>query len=358
MGSNNFKSKNSRYNSAEDRSGLPFISTESVEPPPALSRSEQGGPSGQIKRKSAAEFAEKIEKYKDVEGLSTKKLNFGLWYVKHCRQLRLLLIIFLIITASISWAYTIYGFAYYIIRGMNEDERLIREMANTNIIGHDYVEQISARDLKYYPIKVLNSTQGKYDFIVQIQNPNQKWSAEFDYYFLAGGKKVNRAKGFILYGETKYFMALAQEFSRKPAAVKLVIENISWSRINQHKIADWREFRNNHLNIITKDIEFKPGRQSGLSEKVSLNQLDFTAINKTVYNYWDVSFMILLYQGQNIININKYSISDFMSGQERQIQVVWSGKIVRVGSIEIIPEINIMDGDNYIKYEGGIGEEK
>ncbi|MEA3463701.1 MAG: hypothetical protein U9R14_01315, partial [Patescibacteria group bacterium] len=337
--------------------GLPFISTKS-EASFDLSRSRQGELSGQIKRKSAAELAEEIKKYKDVEGLSTKKLNFGLWYVKHRRQLCLLLIVFLIIIASVSWAYTIYGFAYYIVRGMNEDERLIREMAQTNIIGHNYIKQIAAKDLKYYPIKILNSTKGKYDFIVKIQNPNQKWRAEFDYYFLASGKNINRARGFIFCGETKYIIALAQEFSSKPTAAKLVIENISWSRINQHKVADWREFADNHLDIIIRDVEFKPGKQSGLSEKISLNQLNFTAVNKTVYNYWDVSFIILLYQGQNIININKYSANDFMSGQERQIQAVWPGEIVRVGGIEIIPEINIMDEDNYIRYEGGVGEEK
>jgi len=300
----------------------------------------------------------KVEQYEDIEGISTKKLNFGLWYVEHRRQLRLFLIVFLIIIAAVSWTYTIYGFAYYITRGMTEDELLIRAVIQTNAIGHDYIQQISAQDLKYYPVKILRSTDGKYDLIAEIQNPNQKWWAEFDYYFLVGGKEYGHDTGFILPGEVKYLMALAQEFRGKPTVAKLVIKDISWSRINQHKITNWPDFRDSHLNIVVEDIKFTPASQSNLSEKVSLNQLQFSAINKTAYNYWDVGFIILLYSGPNIVNVNKYSISDFMSGEKRQIQASWSGKIGRVDSVEVIPEINIMDDDIYIKYEGGIGEEK
>jgi hypothetical protein len=47
-----------------------------------------------------------------------------------------------------------------------------------------------------------------------------------------------------------------------------------------------------------------------------------------------------------------------MSGQERQIAISWPGNVSRVSRTEIIPEINIMKDDIYIKYEGGVGEEK
>jgi len=47
-----------------------------------------------------------------------------------------------------------------------------------------------------------------------------------------------------------------------------------------------------------------------------------------------------------------------MSGENRPVQLSWPGNISRIDRVEIIPEINIMDDNIYIKYEGGIGEER
>jgi len=301
---------------------------------------------------------ERLEKYKDVEGLSTGKLNFGLWYIKQRQHLKIALIAFLAIIGAVSWTYTIYGFAYYIARGMNEDERIVKRLVQTNIIGHDYVAQSAAQDLKYYPVKILTSNQNKYDLAVQVQNFNQKWMAEFDYYFLHGNKEVGRAKSFILPDETKYLLALAEDFTVKPATVQLMIENIRWSRINQHEISDWPGFRNEHLNITVEEIEFIPAARSALTEKTNLNQLNFKAVNKTPYNYWEVSFLILLYRGNNVVEVNKYGLADFMSQEERWVRASWPSKVGRADKVDIIPEVNIMNDDIYIKYEGGIGEEK
>jgi len=41
-----------------------------------------------------------------------------------------------------------------------------------------------------------------------------------------------------------------------------------------------------------------------------------------------------------------------MSGQTRLIQLNWPDSISRVDEVKIIPEINIMDNNIYIKYEG------
>ena len=52
--------------------------------------------------------------YTGPEGITTKQLEAGLWYVEHKQLLRRILYGFLILTAAVSWTYTIYGFAYYL----------------------------------------------------------------------------------------------------------------------------------------------------------------------------------------------------------------------------------------------------
>ncbi len=344
------------------------------------------------------QLAEEVEKYKDVEGLTTKKLNFGLWYVKHRQFFKKIIIACLIAVSAVSWSYTLYGLAYYVVRGMDEDELLVRQLLQTNIVSHDYLTQIGAQDLRHFPVNVLMSANNKYDLAARVQNINERWYAEFDYYFLAGGEpaspspsdkpsqdgsqggpaslqggKIGLAHSFILPMEEKYLMALSQEFGRqdagvsrsKPNNVQLVIENLSWSRINRHKIPDWQDYKNSRLNIIVKDIKFIPASQSKLSEGETstsrlpnLNQVNFKAINKTAYNYWQVDFQIALFRGMDIVGINRISLNEFMSGQERLVEIRWPGKIGRVGKAEAMPELNIMRDDIYIKYEGEIEEDK
>ncbi|MFA5360072.1 MAG: hypothetical protein WC349_03915 [Patescibacteria group bacterium] len=304
------------------------------------------------------ETEKNLKNYVSTEGITTKQLEIGLWYVEHKKHFRMILIGFLIFVGAVSWAYTIYGFAYYIARGMNEDEILTKQLVQINSVGHDYVKQISAKDLVIGSIGIIRSSDKKYDLYIKLQNDNQKWWAEFDYYFTAAGRQTEKTKGYILPNEIKHLTALAQDFSYSPDDARLVMENISWRRVNQHEIADFETYRAGHLNIEIADIKFTSASASPLSEKLGLNQLSFNAINNTAYSYWNVGFVILLYSRDQIIAINHYVLTDFMSEQKRLVEISWPGDFGRADRAEIIPEINIMKDDIYIKYDGGIGQEK
>ncbi|MDD4901257.1 MAG: hypothetical protein PHS62_04085 [Patescibacteria group bacterium] len=305
----------------------------------------------------AKRLDDKLKNYTGPEGITTKELEIGLWYVEHKQLLRRILYGFLMLVGAVSWSYTIYVFTDYLARGMNEDAILTRQMVEVSSIGHDYVLQISAKQLAIAPVGVIKSADKKYDFYAQIKNDNQKWWAEFDYYFVANGVETKKTPGFILPMEDKYLLALAQDFASAPLQVQMIMENISWHRVNQHRISDWDVFYREHLNIASSEIKFTPPSSGLISEKLNLNQLDFKVTNQTAFNYWDVGFTILLYGG-GLANVNHYALSDFMSGETRAVSLSWPGDIGRVDKIEIIPEINIMKDDIYIPFEGGVGQEK
>ena len=304
------------------------------------------------------EIDKKVKNYVSTEGITTKQLEIGLWYIEHKRQFKMVLIGCLILISAVSWAYVIYGFAYYIARGMNEDEVLIKELVQANGANHNYIKQIAAKNLALGPVEIISLSGKKYDLYTELKNDNQKWWAEFDYYFAAAGRKTEKTKGYILPEQTRYLTALAEDFSYYPEDGRLIIENINWRRINQHEIPDWEAYRASHLNIDSAEIKFIPARLNPLSEKLGLNQLSFKAINNTAYNYWSVGFNILLYGGGRITGLNHYILNDFMSGQTRLVEISWPGDLNRTDRVEIISEINPMKDDIYIKYDGGVGQEK
>jgi hypothetical protein len=121
------------------------------------------------------ELDAKSKNYVGPEGITTKQLEAGLWYVEHKQLLRRILYGFLIAVGAVSWAYTIYGFAYYLARGMNEDALLTKQLVETNSIGHDYILQISAKELVITPIEAVRSTDRRYDLYSQVRNDNRDW---------------------------------------------------------------------------------------------------------------------------------------------------------------------------------------
>ena len=257
-------------------------------------------------------FEAAAKNYTGPEGITTKQLEIGLWYVEHKQLFRRIIYGFLILVGAVSWTYSIYGFTYYLARGMNEDQILARQLVETSSIGHDYVLQVGAKELAVSPVGVLRSTDKKFDFYVQIKNNNSAWWTEFDYYFITSDRQTKKAHGYVFPFETKYLLALAEDFTNPPSAAALVMENVSWQRINTHEFKDWNDYYKKHLDIVSTDIKFTPAGSSPLSEKLNLNQLSFKAVNNTVFNYWETGFNILLYRGGGLANVNHYILNYFI----------------------------------------------
>jgi len=238
-------------------------------------------------------FAEvDIKKYKDPEGLTINKLKFGFWFVKNKRYFRLFFIIFLITVSAVSWTYSIYGFTYYLLKGMEEDNKIITNLAQINIFNSDFINRLKPVNLQILPVKVLDLYNGKYDLAVKVNNLNPKHWAEIEYSFLTSAEEVGRGNNFILPAESKYFLSLSQALkSGDTGNVKFNIINLSWHRLDAREMPDWNKFRDDHLNGMTIDNEkFIPATDDNLFNKAKINYFEFDFANNTPYNYWDIDF--------------------------------------------------------------------
>jgi hypothetical protein len=290
-----------------------------------------------------------INSYKDTEGLTVSKMNFGLWLVEHRKQLLLVPLIFLIAVSAITWAYTIFGLSYYVIWGMKADDKLGAELANQVLtINRNIIP------LQIEPVEIIANEDNKYDFLIKIKNNNKKYWAYLQYYFKTGDLNTNEENNYIMPNEEKYLMSLNNEFTGLPANIEFFIKNVSWQLINPHKYPDWEKFKNEHLDIKVTDAKFIPAKSTILAEKLNLNDLQFIASNNSAYNYYGVDFTILLIGQSRVIGANKYKLNNFYSGESRQINITWPGRLGRIDDIVITPGVDLLKDDIYIKYEGNI----
>lgn len=294
-----------------------------------------------------------INRYKDQGGLTIKKLRMGLWFVENRKSMITLGYGVLIIIGVLTWASFFYHFGYYFIVGMRADEKLVSEIVSSGTVGHEYTLINSAIAIQLEPVEIIRLDDDRYDLVAKAVNPNQNHWTEFSYSFMIGDKEYGRTETFILPGETKYLIALGVQPEAGIDSVRLNLVDIKWSRVNRHIYPDWEDFRNDHLNISATDIDFVPAKATNLSEKINLSELNFTINNQTAYNYWKVDLLILLFNRNRIVGVEKNVIESLKSDESRVIRSSWPGTLGAVHSVEVIPELNITKDDIYMRFEGG-----
>lgn len=285
-----------------------------------------------------------LKKYDDPSGLSLEEMNFGLWLSEHRPKFIKALIIFLIILSAGLFIYSSYNYVIYLMSGNPAS------LAITNLVNSP--RQVAA-DLVIAPTQVF-MTGDQADLATLITNPNAKFTATFSYCFQVAGQNVDCGQSYILPGDNKYIMALGKSLGSGAVSATLQVSNIFWQRIDGHKIPDWAAYSQSRLNLPVSAINFSPAAQSGLSNQINLNSLTFTVANQTAYSYYQVPLDILLFNGSQLIGVNRYYLENFLTGTSRNVKLVWPGDLNGVSQTQIVPDLNILDNSIYLPYSDAV----
>ncbi|MEA3450056.1 MAG: hypothetical protein U9Q85_03745 [Patescibacteria group bacterium] len=300
-----------------------------------------------------------IGKYQDLEGLSIFKLEFGFWFLKHRIFFLYMFYGFLILISVLTWPWFIWTFGNYIFVDMKADEAIMNKFANNNAAQILAAMQAQRpRDLEWQSPKTIKIDEGTYSFVVKIFNPNPDHMAEFSYSFSSGDEKSDVWENFIYPAESKYIILLGAETGRGNRLPVLNIKNVNWSRISKHDYPDWQDFLSNHFNVVVSDKEFIGSNRSLISNKEKFFQIKFQAENKTAYSYKDIVFTILLKQGESIVGVERWTAKRFISGEKYAYNLSVLGSHNNVNDLEIYPEINVTDQENYLYISSGPAEKK
>jgi hypothetical protein len=297
--------------------------------------------------KEARENIEKeidLSKYEDRDGGSLRRLNFGLWFMKNRRSFFITLILSLIILSIFLYSRVFYNLYLY-IKNRPEELRILQELSTISV---NFGVTKSAESLNAgIPQSFFHN--GKYDFVGKIQNPNEGFIAFVSYCFLSGGVEIACGSSSVFPEEEKYVIILAVEPDIRINNLSFVINNVNWQRVDIRKYGVWDDYYNERYNFLITNIKFE-SNQSFQSDFSSNNSLIFNIKNNTPYNYWEVPLSIVLFNQNSIIGVNKYTVYELMSLEDRKINLSWTNSINSVSRVEIIPEINVLSENNYIKY--------
>ena len=283
-----------------------------------------------------------LKKYNDPSGLSVSEMDFGLWLSENRHKLLRILTIFLIVLSAGLFIFSSYYYVIYLSSGGNTS------LVTNNIVSSP--RQVTA-DLLIDPVQVFTG-ENSYDLAVKLTNPNDKFTANFQYCFTQAGQNLTCGDAYIMPGEVKYVLDLAQVISGTPGDIVFQTSHIFWQRIDAHKIPDWGSYASSHLNFVITNQTFTPAASNSLSNKVGLNTLSFTVQDQSAYGYYQAPLDLLFFNGTTLVGVNRYDLENINSGETRQVNITWPGSLPGVTQTQIVPDINIMDPSVYLPYTG------
>ncbi|MBI4437565.1 hypothetical protein HY631_01300 [Candidatus Uhrbacteria bacterium] len=286
----------------------------------------------------------------EEEKKARRLYRLSLWWVEHRAVLRrigygaFMAVDALVLAFALFHLLDAFAFSY------DREQRAIFAMVTQGQSDlRAYTEANKASDLESTPARIISIGSDRYDLYATLVNPNDDWWAEFTYAFTTDAGATETATGFILPGEEKPIVEFAYASSVPMSAAELVVDGITWHRVDHQMIDDWGVFAQEHLNLVIEDAQFTK-QTDGNGE--AYGRSSFTVMNKTAFSYYEPTFYVLLKRGSSVVGVNRATLSELESGEQASVALNWFGTLPSVSEVAVVPEINLFDLSVYKPLEG------
>lgn len=289
---------------------------------------------------------EKFENYIDTSGdFSNNSIKWAQFYLNNKILFRKIIISILAAWSVLSIMFALFYFGKYFFFDYNIDKTNIDQMINTQI-SKEIIQRNKPQDLQFGDKYVFPSSNGKYDYATQIYNPNKNWMAAISYNFSLEDGTTDTKITTISPNENRFLIEFGVDSPNfVPQNTQLNIIDISWSRIDAHKIFDPLSYTAERLNFSLENLEFSQfGETTGSSGKL----LSFDITNNTLFGYKESNFIIILKQNETIVGFLPLYINNFVGLSKQNISFSLFNNYLEVDSLEVQPVINIFDKNVYL----------
>lgn len=291
---------------------------------------------------------DQFSRYTDPTGEFTNRtFEAGEWFVRNKLKLKKIFLTILTIWSIGSILFGLGYWGYYFTTGYFNDQK----MMNQQVLEIEDYESMHAeygpKDLLYKKLFIYETVRnGAYDFVVEVNNPNDKWLATVQYKFTYAGGETPTTTAIILPGVTIPMTYLGQEKVSYPSQAKLVIDNIDWQKIDPHKIFDTATFIASRQAVSYGNFEYK---QASEAQNVPNNTIKFDIRNDSSYSYWEADYYVEFYDMTSPVGMTFLRLDKFRTGETRSIDIRSYMNDLYVENIKIHPITNVFDEEIYIK---------
>ncbi len=271
-----------------------------------------------------------------------KQLSAAYWFVTHKLLLKNILVVSLIVLNMGLISFDLYLVINNLVIGDKDYQAILSNLINLNPDLAALRQNKLPAALQISNLRTLANSQG-FDIMADLNNPNPKWTATFNYQFKIGDKLTPIKSGFIFPAEKKMIFNLAIENGN--LASEAVLSNIKWT-----KEINFLTLNQNRFKFDISNVKFIPSAELGVGEKISVNRVSFDVANQSAFNYNNVIFILLLNNSNQVVAINQVASGNFFSGKTLSLESTFFQKLPRIDNVQVIPEVNILEPSVFLKY--------
>lgn len=282
-------------------------------------------------------------------GFTAGEIKLASFWVRHGRTARRVGYGLLIGVNAALWLYVLWGILDAFAISYPRESRLTQEIA-FNQQTLDALERDRPQNIATGSPLVFEITDNRFDMVVDLENPNAQWWAEFNYRFNLSGEQTPLRNGFIM-PQTK--IALTElgfrPKARGSARAQLEVENIRWRRLDPAQIGEsYKNYALNRFNVAFENAAFDSTLVLGAQ---TIGRSSFDVVNRGAFGYWSLDLVVKIYRGGTVLGVNKITLTQLVPGESRHVEMDWFEKLPTVTRTEIIPVINLVDPDTFLPTE-------
>lgn len=272
------------------------------------------------------------------EQISDKQIERSLWFIKNQAFIKKIIIIILLLTIFILYGFSLFKFINIKIQDANKNNSHI-----TTVDFQSWQERNKIQELIITNKSIISLTNNKYDVVVEMKNPNEKIAiTELKYKFIYDNQTSDERTAFFLPNETKKLIDFNVENNKIIRTVDIEIINTAFDRLDAVEI---EQLNKKIFTISNEEMHFN-NKKTG-----ARNWIEFTALNKSPYNWSQTKFYVSLNLGSKLIAINEIKTEQFYSQEKKDLEISWFQKIPSYVTLKIEPETNLLDPENYISHQ-------
>lgn len=292
--------------------------------------------------------SDQFSRYQDPTGeFSNRTFEAGEWFVRNKLKLKKIFVTILLTWSIISVGGGFIYWGYYFSTGYwNDKKMMVQQIAEIEDYESKHI-MYGPKDLLFDDFNIYETIrEGGYDFVVDVKNPNDQWLATVQYKFTYADGETPTSTTIILPGAERPLVYLGQDRSFYPNQAKLEIVDISWKKIDPHKIFDTATFIASRQAFSFGNIEY---RIASDFQGVPNNSVIFDIRNDSSYSYWEADYYVELYSSSGPVGVTFLRIDKFRTGETRNIDIRSYVNNLNVENIKIYPIVNVFDEEIYIK---------
>lgn len=267
-------------------------------------------------------------------------LKAAAWFVGHKDFFKKWWVIMIISLDLLMLVYVAVSFLLYAFETPRYNQ-MISQLGN-NFINQVYQQENQPKDLTVEYAKVLVNQPGRYDLVAKVKNPNRQWGVKNLFYaFKIKGEETKQNLGYLGPNEEKYFLLLNYNTKEDISleAVEFVSQAIEWQKLGDESLLQRIAFAVSEEKLSQGELTNTAVQSTLVTAKIK---------NNSLYDFWKVGVNVVVLVDSEPLAVNYYILREFKSSTEKEIIVSWLKKFPLTATLEIKPEVNIFDADNFM----------